>query len=558
MSRSSRSCRRAADDGFTLIEVLVALVLFALFSAAAVPLIVTSLRASTVSKFDTGARQLTQERFEVLRNLPYHVPPRSDGAPTSPDLLDLYYPNATDASTGVEDSGYVTTGTRRDGEPASGSFYRTVLPSLAGFDKYRQYIGVQFLTTNGTAATPPGGWTTTAVDVEPVTLTVGVSVTTQWTVGNLTKQYNVFTEIGAGRQDAPVLTSRVQASALRIVSVQDGADVLLEGGVLNSDGNLTSGPKASVFAQGAFASLNPGSRASGHSKTATAPPDGVPADVGDDTTGTGSLVNSASQTLATFGPTKVQRIVASTAGGVPSTGSSGVPVVSKVSANGGGVSFSNIPTLTDAALGLSATTPIVVSTATSGAVATTSGWTAATTTTPTSASTQTSMTVTELQVLRTSFAPQGLIKVRLDSSTFQCSSGSAGASGAIAYSGELSYLKYDPVAKTSSYVPVPLSSTSTSDPLDAVPLTTPVGEVVVSQTETETVTRTLLLDEYITSMDSHTAGTLAGSFTTVAKKLEGKMPGVISVATKPLRAGDLLSGVTLQLGVHSCQVEDLR
>jgi prepilin-type N-terminal cleavage/methylation domain-containing protein len=85
--------------GFTLIEVMAALVVFSLLTLGIVPLLLSSLKGSELSQSYTIGKNLALEAMERVRGLPYHVKfdTQPDGRPI--DVLDLFYPS------------YVSTGT---------------------------------------------------------------------------------------------------------------------------------------------------------------------------------------------------------------------------------------------------------------------------------------------------------------------------------------------------------------------------------------------------------------------------------------------------------------
>jgi Tfp pilus assembly protein PilV len=84
------------SDGFSLIETLAAVTVFGLITVGITPLIVSSMRGSSLARSYTVGKNLGQEAMERVRGLPYF-----DSAPAR-DALDLYYPNLV---TGVG-SGY--------------------------------------------------------------------------------------------------------------------------------------------------------------------------------------------------------------------------------------------------------------------------------------------------------------------------------------------------------------------------------------------------------------------------------------------------------------------
>lgn len=210
--------RRLAGDegGFTLIEVIVALVIFTMILATTVSMLIASTKASLIAKMDTGAKNLAQERVEQVRNLPFHKDhPMSGAVPSAAeadDLLDTYFLSysATDAAckvTGFVHGGTATASTAPPagsvrctyfGDPATGDFYRVASNPVAGYPRYAQYITTQFLPPGGAAGTPltvPSTYNTqgdpASADVAVSDL-VGIRVTTLWSVGSTSKKNSIF------------------------------------------------------------------------------------------------------------------------------------------------------------------------------------------------------------------------------------------------------------------------------------------------------------------------------------------------------------------------------
>lgn len=75
------------SHGFTLIETMAAISVFAILVLGVTPLIASSLRGSSLARSFTVAKNLAQESLERMRGLPYF----DSGA--NRDLLDLYFPN---------------------------------------------------------------------------------------------------------------------------------------------------------------------------------------------------------------------------------------------------------------------------------------------------------------------------------------------------------------------------------------------------------------------------------------------------------------------------------
>ena len=149
--------RRPADEGFSLVEVLVSMLIFAVITAGVVPLIVSSLQASVVSKMDTGAKNLSQQRFELVRNLP-SASSTTRADPTPRDVLDIYFPRTTAPASGsVEARG--TSPPSPDGRASltTGPFYRTRWDISFNGGDYTQWVALQFLNPTTKAPLTPAG-----------------------------------------------------------------------------------------------------------------------------------------------------------------------------------------------------------------------------------------------------------------------------------------------------------------------------------------------------------------------------------------------------------------
>ena len=86
--------RRERDDsGFSLVEVLASLFVFALLTLGLIPLLTSSIRGSNNARADTIGKNAALKAMERVRGLPFYISYAT--SPDPADLLDLYYPNAT-------------------------------------------------------------------------------------------------------------------------------------------------------------------------------------------------------------------------------------------------------------------------------------------------------------------------------------------------------------------------------------------------------------------------------------------------------------------------------
>ena len=252
MSTSKRRQRRS-DEGFTLVEVLVAMGIAVVVLTASLPALLSMLKSSVTVKLSTQAKNVTQERVEQMRDLRFHVD-RQNGPFL--DLLDIYYTNVsstprTTLSVGGTnlDGVFLSAGDASNGGP-TGPTYKVTTGPLAGATGFTQRIYLQFLKADGTALAatsfPNYDSQTPGRDQSP-TLLVGATVITTWTDGGRTKTYRAYTRITESRPALPVIQTQARSVGLDITSTAvDGSTLELQGGfaVLNgsqSDGSIVSG-----------------------------------------------------------------------------------------------------------------------------------------------------------------------------------------------------------------------------------------------------------------------------------------------------------------------------
>lgn len=102
-----RHLRTSSQAGFTVIEVMAALVVFSLLTLGLTPLLLSSIKGSALSQSYSVGKNFALEAMERVRGLPYYVSNTSNRI----DVLDLYYPSyvtggtyttvCTDATTAV-------------------------------------------------------------------------------------------------------------------------------------------------------------------------------------------------------------------------------------------------------------------------------------------------------------------------------------------------------------------------------------------------------------------------------------------------------------------------
>lgn len=258
----STSDRRRQDQGFSLIEIVVAMGLLSVVLLASLPMFLSMLKSTVIITQQTQGKNLAQERLEQVRDLRFHV--ANQNGPYL-DLLDIYYTDAEVAynrpavtvGSDVLTGKWISTGGGTNGEPAA-PFYRVTIDNLAGAPGFKQTVAAQFLEADGKTVLPTARFSSydsqqPGVDAPP-SLTMGVTVITTWTEGSKQKSYRTYTQVTETRPEKPAIQSQARAVGVAISSTApDSTSLVLEGGVASLDGSQSSGSAVSGYAGGALA-----------------------------------------------------------------------------------------------------------------------------------------------------------------------------------------------------------------------------------------------------------------------------------------------------------------
>jgi len=556
-----RSRRIAADEaGFTIIEVIAALTLFALVSAAAVSMFITGMKASLVVKLDTGAKAVTQERIEKMRNLTYHIAHQASGF-NPPDVLDLYYrtslTNAGPIAGDVVPAGYVSTTStgstyRLAEEPATGAFYRFVEDPVAGFPSYRQYVATQFIDTNGDAVTPSTGYNSQAVSPadDPPTSMLGITVVTRWTAGTLTKDYSVYTRLSDAQPAPPQITIQGRIAALHVqTSTNPTTQLLVEAGVLGLDGSLTTAGRATASGVAASATLSTGLSVEGAVASVNVPPAATAVNA----SASDQELDDGVDDIVEFTDSSLSNVGASLTSLMPQAASAASPVTSILKGTGGDVfDVTNHPT-PEARLQINTGDPLVWISGGAGDAAKSTGYMVSTSGAAHAATTALTAQTKYVKILPTSFAPDGIVRVKLTGATIECTSNGAAPAVTGGYDAEVQYLVYTPSTGTYSYQTLAVDE-NTSVLTPALLSTVQVGFDPTSGAP-------LMLGDYILSWSNATD--LAGSAEIISNGagISINTPGLVSletVATRFAGVPDDTSTIGVQFGGFSCVAEDRR
>ncbi|MDQ3987306.1 MAG: type II secretion system GspH family protein, partial [Actinomycetota bacterium] len=200
---------RRSEKGLSLVETLVAITIFTLFTIGIVPLLGTAMRGSATTRTESVGRNVASKTLERLRGLQYHV--AYSGTPSKADLLDHFFPGRTPVysapttTTGFDagSNSFVTTCDKDSTAPACKS-----LPSSAEIpDGFSVEIRLTFKdpTTPATTVPVPASyaWNAGSDQDAPPSQLVEVGVTSAWTVG--TKQRTFALRSYLSQRDRQVL-----------------------------------------------------------------------------------------------------------------------------------------------------------------------------------------------------------------------------------------------------------------------------------------------------------------------------------------------------------------
>lgn len=568
MSRWS-SGEPAQDQGFSLVEVLVAIGILLVVMVALLPQLVVGIRAGDAGRTVTQAKGAVQGQLESMRNLPFYVAP---AAGTYLDLLDSYYPDdvapvaapacgsGPPAATSV---GYVPAGAARCAYEPSGAFYRTLVdvPPVNGLGAFTLVVATQFLSADTPPApvAPVSGYDSSAEgSATPPASQVGVTVTAFASAGRQSNPVSSRTQI-TRRDPADV---RVSAEA-SVTAVQVGSATNTDGpltvsaGLVNLRGSLAQASDVGASVAAVDASASTGAQGSGAAVTAGAPPAFTQGTIA---AAAGELFPTTGCDFVCWGGTRIGAVSLTADDGLPRAGGPTAPLWASVPTGASNDGFALGNGTTDA--GLDLLPPLVRLDADAG-TAIPAGYDCGVGASP-SPSTLTgggylystgpvdpdplavdvcaTAAVGTVELLATTGAPDGLIQVALTGAGARCTvSGSAHtATTAWDYSAVVRYWDGSAYVTAATVTPGALAD---PDPLDAVPLTTSVGGG-----------RTL--GDYIESWSSLTTAEVTDS--SAPGRAEVSLPGVVTVTSKPVRAAEPDSAVSLTVGALGCRAEDAR
>nr|MDQ3957487.1 prepilin-type N-terminal cleavage/methylation domain-containing protein [Actinomycetota bacterium] len=126
----TRTLRRRRDGGFTLVEVMAAMTVFAIITLGLVPLLAASLRGTALAQTEAVAQNAARDMMERVQGFKWFT--SWTAKPAKVDVLDLFYPQTSNAGLLPGQSyGTVTSYAPLTLPGGAGGIFTTACPSAA-------------------------------------------------------------------------------------------------------------------------------------------------------------------------------------------------------------------------------------------------------------------------------------------------------------------------------------------------------------------------------------------------------------------------------------------
>ena len=545
-----------SESGFTIVEMVAAMAIFALAAAFVLGTLVAGIRTAGSGRDRTIAKELARERLEEMRRLPFYLQVSSQ-YPCVPevrtDLLDTYFPNLTAPAYNSGASTYT----------------RTIDP-VPGFPRYSLTVQSRFVSENLATVTPPSTYScaSSATDQPPGNL-LAVVVTVRW---GPTKQfsYTLRTHLGETRLSSVEVLGAASGLMTRIdTAFSNGSIFLMEIGSTDSSifvgdsvtaRNETFAGRATITDSAGGATSKEGAR-----QSVAAPPDSAL-----------SELNVAAQTLihptllftaATLNANKTSGVMAkiNESPGLFAEGSSKIlPSVDKSIEGGNDFEATNEVEGIGGTRSIDNTKPFVASKKVAGFQSESSS----------SCKEQADKVAcevkggtAELRLFPVTLAlPSGasvttdgyLLAIRFSEIKSEATASRNGAASAFAlntFAGTVSYWELDP--STSTYTKQSVAISSTSGSANALPAPSSVC------VRASLGICNLTLADFILNWSALTAAQAAGTVSVApdGRSAEATLDGVVRITTQPSnRISSLLSnsGFIVKIGAFSTRAVDAR
>jgi type II secretory pathway pseudopilin PulG len=249
--------RRRGEEGFTLIELAVAIGLFGLVLLSLSLLFDRALETTRRVQSDQIGKTLAQEKLEEARSLPFFVSQKTN--PNDVDLLDRYFPD--DANVNPTPTGAAGT---YDGTAGVHAFTSTETVVRAGVT-YTRATRVQLVAINSDGTlniqAPVAGYNSNVADSDdPGPRAAQVAVTVSFTSQGQARSVTLETIVASTRNEQPKVEAAASVIGAQIsgVTFQDGdpatsagavaADILAQIGLADLNFREVTGPSSQASA----------------------------------------------------------------------------------------------------------------------------------------------------------------------------------------------------------------------------------------------------------------------------------------------------------------------
>ena len=197
---------RLRQDGLTIVEMMAALMVFAVVTLGITPLLAMSIRGSGMSRSYTTAKNIAVRAMERARGLPFFESVSGQSTPTRRDLLDLYFP---DRGAGYAGGTFTTTCTSTTKTPTASAGAAcpanltdgtSTLPNGYTLTFEAQFVRPDTVTggqQSFSVATPPTNYSWASVTTEtPPAQLVRLTIRATWNFVGATENYRLTSLIG--------------------------------------------------------------------------------------------------------------------------------------------------------------------------------------------------------------------------------------------------------------------------------------------------------------------------------------------------------------------------
>lgn len=194
---------QGSSPGFTLIEIMAAMIIFLIATVGVTGALTIGLRSILGARLDSLGRDAAREQIEEISARPFFVPYSTDpdvGAPGKVDLLDIYYPGLF--STSYTDPQYTQNNLWSGSYTAASddAYYTMHLPK--DNNGVERTVVARFFDDYGQPVTPSSTYNAGSLtgDDTPPSYLVKVTVTTSWTSQDGKQSYSLDKLISSSNQ----------------------------------------------------------------------------------------------------------------------------------------------------------------------------------------------------------------------------------------------------------------------------------------------------------------------------------------------------------------------